>query len=254
MNNEFLKRLETLLSKVPESDRREMLYDYEEHFQIGLANGKSVEELTAELGDPYVIARDLLADYRVGKDEVVQQTEEQVQEQVQPFQEQIQPEQQPQPSQQEVNSKELTMDEKAELAALKAALYKPAPIPTPMGTSEPTRSTSGRSAFGSFMVGMSLLLFNLIFIVGPAAGIFAAYISICAVALVFTLSPLVLISSSFLGFSHESLAVNFFVSLALTSLGMLMGIGMMYVGKYLFKGLAGYTKLNVRMVRGGRAA
>jgi len=252
MNNEFLKRLETLLSKVPENDRREMLYDYEEHFQIGLANGKSVEELTAELGDPYVIARDLLADYRVGKDEAVQQKDE-VQEQIQPLQEQIQPFQ-PQPSQQEVNSKELTIDEKAELAALKAALYKPAPIPTPVATSEPIRPTSGRSAFGSFMVGISLLLFNLIFIVGPAAGIFAAYISICAVALVFTLSPLVLISSSFLGFSHESLAVNFFVSLALTSLGMLMGIGMMYVGKFLFKGLAGYTKLNVRMVRGGRAA
>ncbi|MFB6469478.1 hypothetical protein ACE38V_22345 [Cytobacillus sp. Hz8] len=69
---EFLAKLESLLSRVPEKDRKEMMYDYEEHFEIGLANGKDEEELIAELGDPYVIARDLLADYRIDRDERVE--------------------------------------------------------------------------------------------------------------------------------------------------------------------------------------
>lgn len=60
----FLKKLDELLAKVPEEDRKEMLYDYEEHFSFGLANGKTEAEIVSELGDPYVIARDLLADYR----------------------------------------------------------------------------------------------------------------------------------------------------------------------------------------------
>ncbi|GIN84745.1 hypothetical protein J6TS2_11310 [Heyndrickxia sporothermodurans] len=64
-SNEFLKRLESYLSKVPERDRKDMLYDFEEHFTIGIENGKSEEEVVAELGDPQLIARDLIADYRI---------------------------------------------------------------------------------------------------------------------------------------------------------------------------------------------
>ncbi|NDI35997.1 DUF4097 family beta strand repeat-containing protein [Chengkuizengella sediminis] len=67
--NEFLKQLEFLLKDVHEADRREILYDFLEHFDIGLANGKSEEELVRELGDPKVIAKDLLSDYRVTKNE-----------------------------------------------------------------------------------------------------------------------------------------------------------------------------------------
>lgn len=62
--NHFLRKLDELLARVPEKDRKEMLYDYEEHFSVGLANGKTEAEIVSELGDPYVIARDLLTDYR----------------------------------------------------------------------------------------------------------------------------------------------------------------------------------------------
>lgn len=68
-NNLFLGRLNNQLRKVPEADRKEMLYDFEEHFQIGLANGNSVEQITEELGDPKLIAKDLLADYHLSKAE-----------------------------------------------------------------------------------------------------------------------------------------------------------------------------------------
>ncbi|MDP5277097.1 DUF4097 family beta strand repeat-containing protein [Chengkuizengella axinellae] len=67
--NEFMNQLKLLLKDVHEIDRREILYDFSEHFDIGLENGKSEEELVRELGDPQVIAKDLLADYRATKEE-----------------------------------------------------------------------------------------------------------------------------------------------------------------------------------------
>ncbi|QQZ08866.1 DUF1700 domain-containing protein [Heyndrickxia vini] len=63
--NEFLKRLEKYLLKVPERDRKDMLYDFEEHFTIGMENGKTEEEVVSELGDPQMIAKDIIADYRI---------------------------------------------------------------------------------------------------------------------------------------------------------------------------------------------
>lgn len=37
----FLQELESLLQDIPKQEREEILYDYEEHFQIGLENGKN---------------------------------------------------------------------------------------------------------------------------------------------------------------------------------------------------------------------
>lgn len=63
--NEFIRSLESYLSKVPERDRKDMLYDFEEHFTIGIENGKTEEEVVSELGDPQMIAKDLIAEYRI---------------------------------------------------------------------------------------------------------------------------------------------------------------------------------------------
>nr|WP_263625586.1 DUF1700 domain-containing protein [Bacillus infantis] len=178
--NEFLGRLEKLLGKVPEYDRREMLYDYEEHFEIGLANGRTEREIMEELGDPHVIARDLLADYRIVK-------------------------------------------------------------------AEKTQSVS--NIFQAATAAVSLSFFNLVFILGPLIGLAGVYISLCAVALVLTLSPFALLGSSFFtGF--EDMTLNFFASLALFSLGLLLSIGMIYVGKFFYRVLLGYIKFNVRLVKG----
>ncbi|MGD6877732.1 DUF1700 domain-containing protein [Bacillus infantis] len=178
--NEFLARLEKLLGKVPEYDRREMLYDYEEHFEIGLANGRTEREIMEELGDPHVIARDLLADYRIVK-------------------------------------------------------------------AEKTQSVTNICQAATAAV--SLSFFNLVFILGPLIGLAGVYISLCAVALVLTLSPFALLGSSFFtGF--EDMTLNFFASLALFSLGLLLSIGMIYVGKFFYRVLLGYIKFNVRLVKG----
>lgn len=54
---EFLKLLYENLEGFTEDEKREILYDYKEHFSLGKENGKSEEEIIKELGNPYVIAR-----------------------------------------------------------------------------------------------------------------------------------------------------------------------------------------------------
>jgi uncharacterized membrane protein len=54
--NEFLRRLDMLLQSLPYDERRDIMYDYEEHFKSGLEDGKTEEEITRELGSPEKIA------------------------------------------------------------------------------------------------------------------------------------------------------------------------------------------------------
>lgn len=183
-NNKFLKRLDDLLSKVPEQDRREMLYDFEEHFSIGYSNGRTEEEIMEELGDPSIIARDLLAGYHISKAESVQ-----------------------------------------------------------------TIPNITRAVIAT----ISLSFFNLVFILGPVLGIFGAYIGLCAAALALTLSPLALIGSLiFNGF--EDFMFLLFASMVTCSLGILLSIAMIHVGKILYRIILTYIKFNVRIIKGEKGA
>jgi uncharacterized membrane protein len=53
---EFLKTLELSLQDFTDEERKDILYDYEEHFRIGTESGKTDEELISELGNPENIA------------------------------------------------------------------------------------------------------------------------------------------------------------------------------------------------------
>lgn len=53
----FLKKLDDRLKFLAESDRREVLYDYEEHIQAAVENGETEEEAIHKLGSPDLIAR-----------------------------------------------------------------------------------------------------------------------------------------------------------------------------------------------------
>ncbi|WP_099187483.1 HAAS signaling domain-containing protein [Tepidibacter mesophilus] len=54
---EFIDILENQLYGLPKVDIDEILYDYKEHFSVGLARGKSEDEISKELGDPKKIAK-----------------------------------------------------------------------------------------------------------------------------------------------------------------------------------------------------
>lgn len=62
---EFLQRLSKLLKNVPEEEKQDILYDYEEHFRIAMESGKSETEVAAELGKPENIAKECIANYHL---------------------------------------------------------------------------------------------------------------------------------------------------------------------------------------------
>ncbi len=58
----FVAELARALGRMPETDRKEILYDYEEHFRMGLTDGKSEEEIARSLGNPRVLGRSFAID------------------------------------------------------------------------------------------------------------------------------------------------------------------------------------------------
>ncbi len=63
MNREkFLSELKAALGRMSEEERREVVYDYEEHFRMGTADGKTEEQIAQSLGNPRVIGRSYAID------------------------------------------------------------------------------------------------------------------------------------------------------------------------------------------------
>lgn len=63
--SEFLQRLETYLSRLPESERCEILQDQEEFMRDALASGRSESDIIASLGDPKTLANSLIVESRL---------------------------------------------------------------------------------------------------------------------------------------------------------------------------------------------
>lgn len=61
----YLSTLESYLQRISEAEKKDIMQDFEEHFTIGLMEGKSEEEIAAALGSPQLIAKELLANYHL---------------------------------------------------------------------------------------------------------------------------------------------------------------------------------------------
>jgi len=59
--NEFIKALEANLEGIPAADKSEILYDYEEHFRMGMEQGKTEEQVAEALGNPRTIGKQFRA-------------------------------------------------------------------------------------------------------------------------------------------------------------------------------------------------
>lgn len=64
---EFMKNLKDCLIGMNQTDKREVLLDYEEHFIDGLSQGRTEEEICESLGDASVIAKDLKSQTHLDK-------------------------------------------------------------------------------------------------------------------------------------------------------------------------------------------
>ncbi len=62
---DFLKVLSSNLGNISTTDKKEIIADYEEHFDIGLKNNKSEEEICELLGNPKSIAKQYKMDMMI---------------------------------------------------------------------------------------------------------------------------------------------------------------------------------------------
>lgn len=179
--DKFMKRLEELLQGIPDKERKEILYDYEEHFLIGMENGKSEEEIAESLGTPKTIAKELKASYHITK-----------------------------------------------------------------AQSNVTASNVGRAVIATISLGF----FNLVFVLGPFVAIVGVLIALWAVAFSLTVAPIALLFN----FSNLVVFDNYiqqvFIAMTLIGLGVLLGIGMIYVTRWFMKGTLNYLQFNTKIIRG----
>lgn len=71
---QFLNSLDASLQKLSSDERKDILQDFEEHFANGIAEGKSEEHISASLGSPNQIAKELLASHLLEKAENTETT------------------------------------------------------------------------------------------------------------------------------------------------------------------------------------
>lgn len=64
---EFLKELQNRLNSLPSDEQNEILQDIEEHFNVGLEEGKTETQIADSLGSPHQLAKDIKANYHVEK-------------------------------------------------------------------------------------------------------------------------------------------------------------------------------------------
>ena len=183
MGNEFMKELERLLGKLPKEDRQEILYDYKEHLLIGMENGRTEKEILQEFGDPRLIAKDLMAEYRI---------------------------------------------------------------------TEAEKNKNLPNVWRALLAAVSLSFLNLIFIVGPFIGIIGIYISLCAVSLALLLAPVGIYLPGFI-LTFDDAWMKFFLALIFLSLGILLSIGMMGLGKFIANISLKYIKFNIQLVKGDQS-
>ncbi len=62
---EYISRLRDALGNIPDDAKNEILYDFSEHFEVGLEQGKTEEEIAESLGDPRANAKQYRAEYIV---------------------------------------------------------------------------------------------------------------------------------------------------------------------------------------------
>ncbi len=66
---EYLKKLAELLKDLPQEEREDILFDYEEHFNIGMEKGRAEDEISKALGDPKSVAKQIKVEHMIKKAE-----------------------------------------------------------------------------------------------------------------------------------------------------------------------------------------
>lgn len=185
---EFISQLKKSLAGMPEAERREITADYEEHFRIGLEEGKSEEEIARQLGNPRILGKSYRIDTLLAAD------------------------------------------------------------------GEPGR---GGKVMRALYASLSLGFFNIIFILGPFAALFAVLASLWATALALALSGAAVVLAVLLQPLFPRLILLgglntwllLFAAVATGALGLLALIGMWQLSRWFFTATAKYIRFNLRVIK-----
>jgi len=66
---DYIKKLSSYMTGIPEGDRKDVISDFEEHFKEGFAEGRTEEDIAGSLGDPRSLANQLKASILVNRAE-----------------------------------------------------------------------------------------------------------------------------------------------------------------------------------------
>lgn len=123
------------------------------------------------------------------------------------------------------------------------------------GLPEPVKPVTVSGVARGILAGFALVLFDAIIAIPVIAVLFAIWVSFWSVVLAFLAVAVALFAAPFLAmfFVPNFLAGvgAFMLGIAMLALTALAGIGMFYVSKWFFKGLAGYVMAHIRIIKGG---
>jgi len=95
----------------------------------------------------------------------------------------------------------------------------------------------------------AISILNLIFVLGPAIGIFGVYVGFCGAALALSVSPIMFVGMVMFQMNTHMM-LEFFLSLMFGSLGLLSCIGLWHIGKLLYSVSLRYIRYNLKLVTG----
>ncbi|MDY7430366.1 DUF1700 domain-containing protein [Bacillus sp. V26] len=97
----------------------------------------------------------------------------------------------------------------------------------------------------------AISILNLIFVLGPAIGIFGVYVGFCGAALALSVSPIMFVGMVMFQMNTHMM-LEFFISLMFGSLGLLSCIGLWHIGKLLYSVSLRYVRYNLKLVTGAQ--
>ncbi len=260
---DFLHNLYLALEGVPDPARREMLTDYEEHFRLAAMDGRSEEETAAALGDPALIARELMDHRETGEEGAAQGSSHEADAPPHGWN--------PGPNGAPPPGWNPGMNGAPPPGWNSGPNGAPPPGWNPgMNGAPPPGWNSGtngapppgwrppeaqRGCLSGCLVGSLLLFLNLVFVFGPLLGYFGVLFGAWCTALGLSVGGVAALVASLIAFSAPgwipaslSFATVLAGSVMMISGGMLLGMGLWYVTAWSFRMVAKYMKWSVSLI------